>query len=199
VCSVIKEEEALQQKDFVLRVKDLMTENIISVDGEDSVMDAARLMSEKGLSSLAVRNESEHILQGIITDRDIVNRVVAKGLDPTRVKVREVMVSPLITISEEATVDDAANKMKENKVRRLVVEKNHQKVGIIAESDIIRIDPELHFLIRERAKLEAKPSFTEPSRLLLAGFCEECENYSGELRNISGMWLCEECRAQQHA
>ncbi len=184
----------MEDRNVVLRVKDLMTENIISVDGEDSVMDASKLMIEKGLSSLAVRNESARTLQGMITDRDIVNRVVAKGLNPTRVKVREVMASPLITISEEATIDDAANKMKENKVRRLVVEKNHQKVGIITESDIIRINPELHFLIRERARLQVKPSPTEPSRLFLAGFCEECENYSTELRNTSGAWLCEECR-----
>ncbi|MFH0848845.1 MAG: CBS domain-containing protein [archaeon] len=185
----------MENRSVVLRVKDLMTENIISVDGEDSVMDAAKLMSEKEVSSLAVRNESTHTLQGMITDRDIVNRVVAKGLNPTKVKVREVMASPLITISEEAAIDDAANKMKQNKVRRLVVEKNHQKVGIIAESDIIRVNPELHFLIREQAKLEAKPSPTEPSKLFLAGFCEECENYSSELRNISGAWLCDECRA----
>ncbi len=66
------------------------------------------------------------------------------------------MTSPLITISEEATVDDAANKMEENSVRRLVVERNHQKMVIIAESDMIRIDPEVHFLIRERSKLEAR-------------------------------------------
>ena len=185
----------MENRNVVLRVKDLMTENIISVDGEDSVMDAAKLMSEKEVSSLVVRHESTCRLQGMITDRDIVDRVVAKGLDPTRVKVREVMTSPLITISGEAAVDDAANKMKENRVRRLVVEKNHQKVGIIAESDIIRIDPELHFLIREQAKLEAKPSPTEPSRLFLAGFCEECENHSSELRNVNGTWLCEHCRA----
>ncbi len=185
----------MENRNVVLRVKDLMTENIISVDGEDSVMDAAKLMSEKEVSSLVVRDESTPRLQGMITDRDIVDRVVAKGLDPTRVKVRDVMTSPLITISGEAAVDDAANKMKENKVRRLVVEKNHQKVGIIAESDIIRIDPELHFLIREQAKLEAKPSPTEPGRLFLAGFCEECENHSSELRNVNGTWFCEECKA----
>jgi len=81
---------------------------------------------------------------------------VSKGLDPTKIKVREVMSSPIITINEEATIDDAANKMKDNSTRRLVVERNHQKVGIIAESDIIRIDPELHFLIREQSKLEAR-------------------------------------------
>lgn len=183
----------MEDSNVLLRVKDLMTENIISIDGKDSVMNAARLMSEKEVSSLVVKHERE--FQGMITDRDILSRVVSKGLDPTKVKVREVMTSPLITVSEESTVDDAANKMKQNSVRRLVVEKNHQKVGIIAESDIIRINPELHFLIRERAKLEARPSPAEPRKVVLAGFCDECENYSSELRNANGKWLCEDCRA----
>ena len=184
----------MENRSLVLRVKDLMTENIISVDGEDSVTDAAKLMSEKGLSSLAVMNESVNTLQGMITDRDIVKRVVAKGLNPTRVKVREVMASPLITISEEATVDDAANKMKENKVRRLVVERNYRNVGIIAESDIVRVNPELHYLIRERSKLQATLTPSEPREVVLAGYCEECGNYSPRLRNTNGRWLDEECR-----
>ncbi len=84
--------------------------------------------------------------------------------------------------------------MKENGVRRLVVEKDERKVGVITESDIIRIDPEVHFLIRERSKLEARPSPAEPRRVVLTGSCEECENYSSDLRNVDGTWLCEDCR-----
>ena len=188
------EESVLRQKGVTeLRVGDVMTTPLISMDEEDSVIEAAKLMDEKDVSSVLVKHGEE--FSGIITDRNIIRRVVSKALDPTKVKVREVMTSPLITISEEATVDDAANKMKENSVRRLVVERNHQKVGIIAESDMIRIDPEVHFLIRERSKLEARPSPTEPRKIVLAGFCEQCDNHSSELRNVNGTWLCEDCRA----
>jgi len=190
---MMMKESALEER-VALKVKDLMTTPLISIDEEDAVIEAARPMEEKNISSVLAKHGEE--FSGMITDRDIIRRVVSKGLDPTKVKVREVMSSPLITISEEATVDDAANKMKENKVRRLVVERNHQKVGIIAESDIIRIDPELHFLIRERSKLEARLTPAEPRRVVLAGPCEECENYSSELRNVDGTWLCEDCREE---
>jgi len=191
---MMREENVLRQKGVTeLRVGDVMTTPLISMDEEDSVIEAAKLMDEKDVSSVLVKHGEE--FSGIITDRNIIRRVVSKALDPTKVKVREVMTSPLITISEEATVDDAANKMKENSVRRLVVERNHQKVGIIAESDMIRIDPDVHFLIRERSKLEARTNPTEPRKIVLAGFCEQCDNHSSELRNVNGAWLCDDCRA----
>jgi hypothetical protein len=75
----------------------------------------------------------------------------------------------------------------------LVVERNHQKTGVIAESDIIRVDPELHFLIRERSKLEARTTPNEPQSVTLAGYCEECGNYSARLRKVDGQWLDEDC------
>jgi CBS domain-containing protein len=103
-----------------------------------------------------------------------------------------VVRSPLITISEEATIEEAARKMRENSIRRLVVERDRQKVGMIAESDIVRITPELYFLIRERSRLEARVA-SELREVLLGGICEKCENYSGELRKVDGMWLCENC------
>jgi len=176
----------------VVKVRDLMTENIVSVDAEETVIQAARLMSEKELSSVLVKRQGE--LTGIITDRDIITKVVSKGLDPTKVRIGEVMTSPLMTISEDASVEEAAKNMAEHNIRRLVVERDHQKVGIIAESDMIRIEPELHFLIRERSKLEAKMTPNEPRVVTLAGFCEECGNYSVRLRKVDSQWLDEDCR-----
>lgn len=119
--------------------------------------------------------------------------MVARGLDSRNVRVKEVMSSPLVTIGEDATIEEAAKKMRENKMRRLLVERNSQMVGIISESNIVRVTPELHFLIRERSKLEAIFPSAGPRALTLAGFCEECGNYSSNLRNIDGRWLDENC------
>lgn len=182
----------MERGEVVVKVRDLMTENIVSVDAEETVIQAARLMSEKELSSVLVKRQGE--LTGIITDRDIITKVVSKGLDPTKVRIGEVMTSPLMTISEDASVEEAAKNMAEHNIRRLVVERDHQKVGIIAESDMIRIEPELHFLIRERSKLEAKMTPNEPRVVTLAGFCEECGNYSVRLRKVDSQWLDEDCR-----
>ncbi len=146
------------------------------------------------MSSVVVKEGNE--FSGMITERNIISRVVSKGLDPQKIKVSEVMSTPLITISPDATIEEAARKMRDNKIRRLLVEENHQKIGIIAESDIVRVDPELHFLIREKSKLEAQfPSPTESQEVTLSGFCQDCENYSDDLRNVNGRWLCEECRS----
>lgn len=181
----------MQEEELVLKVRDLMTENLAFVAARDSVMEAARLMSERRISSVLVKHGKE--FSGILTDHDIIDRVVCKALDPRKVRVSEVMSSPLITISDEEAIEDAAKKMRDKGIRRLVVERNHEKVGIITESNIVQVDPELHFLIRERSKLEATLTRTQPQEILLAGSCDECENYSSELKNINGRWLCEDC------
>jgi signal-transduction protein with cAMP-binding, CBS, and nucleotidyltransferase domain len=181
----------LERREVVVRVKELMTESIVSVDSNASLIDAAKLMSEKHVSSVLVKSQAE--LVGIITDSDIITRVVSKGSDASKVKAGEVMSSPLITIDENASVDEAAKKMAAHNIRRLVVESGRQKAGIIAESDMVRIDPEIHFLIRERSKLDARMVTNEPQRVTLAGFCEECGNYSARLRKSDGRWLDEDC------
>jgi CBS domain-containing protein len=184
----------LKEEERVLNVRDLMARNIITIQAEDSVRKAASLMDENGVSSVVVKEGNEY--SGMITEHNIISRVVSKGLDPQRIKVGEVMSTPLITISPDATVEEAAGKMRDNKIRRLLVEENHQKVGIITESDIVRVDPELRFLIREKSKLEAQyPSPTESQEVTFSGFCQDCENYSDDLRNINGRWLCEDCRS----
>jgi signal-transduction protein with cAMP-binding, CBS, and nucleotidyltransferase domain len=181
----------LEREEVVVRVRELMTEGLVSVNSEETVMQAARKMDEKGISSVLVKRQGE--LVGIITDRDIITRVVSKGLDVTKVRVSEMISSPLITIGEGVSVEEAAKKMAEHSIRRLVVERDHQKVGVIAESDIMRVDSELHFLIRERSRLEARMTPNEPQKVTLAGFCEECGNYSARLRKVDGQWLDEDC------
>jgi CBS-domain-containing membrane protein len=116
-------------------------------------------------------------------------------LNPKNVRAGEVMSSPLISISEQVSVQEAAEKMRDNKIRRLVVKNKGKVVGMISESDIVRVEPELHFLIRERSRLGVgKVRPLEPRGVVLEGFCEECENYSGDLIKVNGKWLCEECR-----
>jgi CBS domain-containing protein len=175
----------------VVKVRELMSEAPVSMDSEDTVIEAARLMDEKKISSVLVKRQGE--LVGIITDRDIITRILAKRLGAVKVRVSEVMSSPLITVEEDASVEEAAKKMAEHGIRRLVVERSHQKVGIISESDMIRVDSELHFLIREKSKLEAIMTANNPQTITFAGFCEECGNYSARLRKVDGQWLDEDC------
>jgi signal-transduction protein with cAMP-binding, CBS, and nucleotidyltransferase domain len=179
------------EEKHLVRVRDLMSAPLISIDKEAFVIDAAKLMDAKSISSVLVTQEEKQF--GIITARDVISRVVCKGLDAGRTRVRDVMSYPLLTIGDHATVEDAAKRMRDNSVRRLIVERDHKKVGIVAESDIVRVAPELHFLIRERSRLDARLSSKEGDRVVLSGFCEECGNHSSVLMNLNGMWLCEAC------
>jgi len=181
----------LERDEKIITVKDLMTQNIISILPETSVVEATRIMSTRDISSILIKTGDDYI--GIFTDRDVMRKVVASGLDPNDTVVREIMSSPLITISEDAGIQEAAEKMRDRKIRRLVVINEGAVVGIISESDIARVEPELHLLIREHSKLQLHPSSYTEDRKSFVGFCEECNNYSS-LENVDGRWLCEECR-----
>jgi CBS domain-containing protein len=180
-----------ERDEKIITVKDLMTQNIISILPETSVVEATRIMSARDISSILIKTGDDYI--GIFTDRDIMRKVVASGLDPNDTAVREIMSSPLITISEDAGIQEAAEKMRDRKIRRLVVISEGVVVGIISETDIARVEPELHLLIREHSKLQLHPSSYREDRKSFVGFCEECNNYSS-LENINGRWLCQECR-----
>jgi len=181
----------LERDEKIITVKDLMTQNIISILPETSVVEATRIMSTRDISSILIKTGDDYI--GIFTDRDVMRKVVASGLDPNDTAVREIMSTPLITISEDAGIEEAAEKMRDRKIRRLVVISEGAVVGIISESDIARVEPELHLLIREHSKLQLHPSSYTEDRKSFVGFCEECNNYSS-LENINGRWLCKECR-----
>jgi CBS domain-containing protein len=182
----------VEKEEKAVRVKDLMTRNVISISVKKSVMEAASVMTEAGISAVLLKSGNE--FTGVITDHDIISKVVALGLDPREVMAGEVMSSPLITISEEASVEEAAEKMRDNNIRRLIVKNKLRVAGIISESDLVRVAPELHFLIREHCRLEVRrPSVVETGEVGFAGFCEECGNYSEDLKNVNGRWFCEEC------
>ena len=188
--------KSLEKKGRILelRVKDLMTKNVISVSTRENIMNVALVMTVNDISSVLLKSEDKFV--GIMTDRDIISKIVALGLNPKEIVAGEVMTSPLTSISEDASVQESAEKMREKKIRRLVVRnKKEEVVGIISESDIVKVEPELHFLIRERSRLGiGKISPLEPRQQLIEGYCEECKNYSEDLKNVSGRWLCEDCR-----
>lgn len=183
----------MSRREDIMKVRDLMTKSLISIEADKSVIEAAKLMDKRNISSILVR--SPRGLMGIITDRDLISRVVSRGLDPKEVLVREVMSSPIITVNTETSIEEAAEKMRRLKIRRLLVEEDDNIVGLIGESDIVRITPELHFLIREQCRLEVQmPEQEESQEVSFSGFCEECGNYSEKLENLSGRWICEDCK-----
>jgi malate dehydrogenase (oxaloacetate-decarboxylating) len=114
-----------------------MVETVYTVVGEASVADAAALMVKKKISCLPVSMGQGAI--GIVTEKDIIERVVAAGKDPRKVRVMDIMSTPLLLAPATMTIKEAADKMLEHQVRRLVVTSEGGKLtGLVTMTDIIR-------------------------------------------------------------
>jgi CBS domain-containing protein len=116
-------------------VKDIMTKNVVSICVYNSVFEAAELMSSNRVACLVIMDGEVPI--GIVTERDIVRRVVAKKM-PLDTKISEVMSKSLITVGPDASLKEAARLMSSNKIRRLPVLKQNRLVGIVVAADFVR-------------------------------------------------------------
>jgi len=120
----------------IIRVGELISGRLIYIDSEDNVIKAAILMRENNISSLLVKHKGDFV--SIVTEKDIINKVVAEELYPGDVKVSEIMSKDLFTVSKNESIEEAAKLMKKKGIRRLVVLEDERIVGIITETDIAK-------------------------------------------------------------
>lgn len=116
-----------------MKVMDVMTQNVATVNRNDSVEKAAQLMSEHNVGSIPICDNNKVV--GVITDRDIALRSVAKGSD-NNIKVGDIMTSNPVVANKDMDIHDAARIMSERQIRRLPVEDNQNIVGIVSLGDI---------------------------------------------------------------
>ena len=136
-----------------IKVGDIMSKNVISVTDEASIVEVATLMEKYNVGSIVVAENKK--AEGIITERDIVRKLVAKGKDTGKAKAGDAMSSPLKVITAEAGIETAAKAMKEYSIKRLpVINESNELIGLISEGDIMRSFPAVVDLIEERAQVE---------------------------------------------
>ena len=116
-------------------IKVMMTHRTVSVSQDEPITAAARLLKRDNIGSVPVC-DSKGKLQGIITDRDIVLRCVAAGVDPDKTPIREVMTTGVFTVAPTDTVESAAALMGKAQVRRLPVCENGTLVGMLSLGDL---------------------------------------------------------------
>jgi signal-transduction protein with cAMP-binding, CBS, and nucleotidyltransferase domain len=177
-------------------VKDVMSSPVITIKEDAPANRAAELMDKEDLGCIIVTNEEGKPL-GIITERDLVVRVLAKNVKPDSTKASEVMTSPLITIEPDATISDAARRMSRLNIRRLGVLYKGQITGLLSSKDVLAVMPELIEIIQERARIENEnrtQEETEEESAPLAGHCDRCGVWSDGLKQHNGEFLCEDCR-----
>ena len=176
-------------------VKDVMSSPVITIDEKAPANRSAVLMEKNDLGCVIVTNKEGKPL-GIITERDLVVRILAKNLKPDSLKSTEVMTSPLITMEPEATIAEAARRMSRLDIRRLGVIYKGQLVGLISSKDILAVTPELIETIQEKTLIESENRTEEvkENAAPLAGNCDHCGSWSDDLEEVNGELLCEDCR-----
>ena len=119
------------------KARDVMSSDCTCIGENDSVLDAAKRLAELEVGSLPICGEDDR-LKGMLTDRDIVVKVLAEGRDPSSVKAGELGVGDgnTVTIGADDPIDEALRTMIDHKVRRLPVIDDRQLVGIISQADI---------------------------------------------------------------
>ncbi|MCX6768995.1 MAG: CBS domain-containing protein [Candidatus Micrarchaeota archaeon] len=135
-----------------IKVGDVMSKNVISVTRDASIVEVAKLMEKYNVGSIVVADKKK--AEGIITERDIVRKLIVKGKDTAKAKASDAMSSPLKVITAEASLETAAKAMREYRIKRLpVINEKNELIGLISEGDVMRIFPSIVDLLEERAEV----------------------------------------------
>jgi CBS domain-containing protein len=167
-------------------VRDIMASPPVTAAADLPLIDAARLMKERNIGSLIVEDPSHRPL-GIVTERDLVGKAMAEGLDPKATRLRELMSSPLLTIPADMDVLDAAKTMARHHVRRLPVLNGTRLLGVVSERDILEVSPDLIEVTRLRMP-EAEDGREQAVRR-----CDHCDGLTDRISAGDGRVLCEDC------
>ena len=118
------------------KARDIMSDDCTCIGENDTVLDAAKRLAELNVGSMPICGEDDR-LKGMLTDRDIVVKVLAKGMDPSSTRAGELATQgEVVTIGADDSVDEALRTMTDHKVRRLPVIDDHRLVGMVSQADI---------------------------------------------------------------
>lgn len=120
-----------------MKVSDIMSDRVVTIDEREPVIAAARLLKRMNLGALPVTDRGGKLV-GMLTDRDIVLRCVALGGDARTMTAGDVMTRGVVTATPDVKVDDAAKRMGRGQVRRLPVVENGKLVGMLSLADMAR-------------------------------------------------------------
>lgn len=135
------------------KISDIMTRNVVTIETGKTVQEAVEIMNKKEIGCIVVTKDGSPI--GIVTERDVLNKIVVEGRDPEKTKIEEIMSSPLITGSPDMTLEDAAKLLVLRRVKKLPIVEKGKLVGIVTLFDIVRWEP-LAINILKRALAEER-------------------------------------------
>lgn len=186
--------ESIKEIETYISVKEVMTEKVITTDIEESALKVGKEMIKHNVGSIIVTKNDEAV--GIITERDMVKKIIAKNKKTENVSASMLMSSPLIMIKPSTNVIDASKTMSKANIRRLAVMQNGKIVGIITDRDLLTIAPGLNTILADLIEMNRKQNVTAEEEYE-GGICQRCGYYVADLATVNGRILCESCRDEE--
>lgn len=178
-----------------VRVNDAMTVKPISVDKNTTLLECAKVMDENHVGSVVVKDNNVSI--GIITEQDIIRKVVAKGINPLYERVKDYMERNLITISPDKDIYDALVLMRDNNIRHLPVLDKKKMIGLLTIKDILKIQPQLFEIIVDKFEIRESERKLKGKTFPSEGVCEGCGEYTEKVIDVDGSLFCERCAKEK--
>ena len=175
-----------------IKVCDAMTKQPFYVGPDTTLAECANLMKENSIGSLLIKNEEELI--GILTEEDIVRKAVTTSNSPGMLCARDVMVEGLVTIGAEKDIFDAISSMKQFNIRHLPVTSGKRLIGLLTMRDVLHLEPQIFELLLEKIRVgEAKDKPVNKKPTSQEGICQECAEYTDELKTRNRQLICISC------
>jgi CBS-domain-containing membrane protein len=138
-----------------LAVADVMVKDVMTVDEDATVKEAAGVMDKLEIGCLIAVKKGK--ATGILTERDLLKRIVAASRDAAKTKVKGIMSSPLVVVESSTDLEKAVRLMFQMKIKKLPVVDNKRLVGLVTLTDVARFQPQIMRILRELAAREATP------------------------------------------
>lgn len=144
-----------KEGELTVTVEDVMVKEVITISQDATVKDAAEIMNKFEIGCLIVVREGKAV--GILTERDMLKRVVAETKQATKTKVKDVMTSPLVVAEPAMDLGAAVRLMFQMKIKKLPVVDGKRLVGLVSLTDIARFQPEMIAILKQLAARQAAP------------------------------------------
>ena len=168
-----------------------MTQNPVVLSPSNSIRECAEEMDKHHVGTVIIKENGKAV--GVISEQDIVRKIIAKKLDPHKMKVEDIMEKEIVTINPDADIFDALDKMKGLNVTHLPVVDDGNLLGLLTVKDILKIEPQLFDILVE--KFELREEERKPINRIgkSEGICHLCGEYAEELIPKDKVFMCAAC------
>ena len=175
-----------------LAVRDVMTRTVVTATPDMSAAEAGKKMVENRVGNILIVEKGRPV--GIVTESDMVAKVISKNVKPGSIKLEQLMSQPLITTKSSDDINDAVLMMAQKKIRRLPVIDDGALVGIITDADVIQASSEINQILDNLIQMNRETVLDRRDVTVTQGECEGCEEFSEDLRQEEGRLKCPRCR-----